>query len=107
MPARHADRLASLIQTEVASLLSRFFRGEKYGLLTVTDVRVSGAGDSARVFVSCLKNGHNFAADAETHIFALQKALNLRLRGQKTPRLILERDSSAGLVAKVGELPEG
>jgi ribosome-binding factor A len=63
--------VASLIKEEVGTLFQRHFRMEEYGLLTVTEVRMSPDLKSAKIYVSV------FGDDAQK-----QKSLTL-LEGQK------------------------
>ena len=68
MPSRRISQINSLLQAEIAALLPQFFHEEKYGLLTVTSVQVAKGFDTAQVFVSCLKYGQQFLADAEHQV---------------------------------------
>ena len=50
------ERVASLIREEVGTLFTREFRDPSYGLITVTEVRMTSDLRIARIYVSVLGN---------------------------------------------------
>jgi ribosome-binding factor A len=106
MNFRRSDQLNPMLRDEIAALLPTHFREEKYGLLTVTKVETTKNFDSARVWVSCLKNGHQFLEDAAHKIYKLQKELDRKLVMKRVPKLIFALDETAALAEKLDQLME-
>lgn len=101
MPFRRSDQINSLFSRTIAEILPDFFSTKRYGMLTVTSVQVSKNFDSARVNISVLRNGHQFAEDTKHCIYKLQQALNSRVVMKKIPKLILELDKTSALLEKI------
>jgi ribosome-binding factor A len=101
------DRVADLVQREVARLLQFEVHDARLGFVTVTGVRMSADLRHARVFVSLLSEGDARAA-AERALEAargfirrrLGQALNLR----HTPEIAFSIDTSIEYGARIERL---
>lgn len=106
MPAR-AEKVADLVQREIARLLQFEVHDARLGFVTVTEVRMSGDLRHARVFVSSL-------AGAEAHeriLGALEDArgfvrrrLAQTLQLKRTPEIRFEIDTSLEYGSRIEEL---
>ncbi len=105
-PYRRSDQLDHLLRDEIAVLISEHFNTQRYGLLTVIEVKTAKSFDSARVYVSCLKNGHQFLEEASHKVYKLQKELDRKLVMKRVPKIIFELDESASLTEKLDGLLE-
>ncbi len=105
-PFRRSDQLDSLLRNEVALLLPKYFQVGRYGLLTVIDVKTAKSFDSARVYVSCLKNSHQFLEEASHKVYKLQKELDRKLKMKRVPKIIFYLDETAALTEKLDGLLE-
>lgn len=97
-------QVGHVIRDEVARVINQFFSSSRYGLLTVTAVEVAPKFDSARVFVSCFKNSHQFEEDARHHVHQIQHIVNQKLPIKKVPKIIFRVDPSSKTIAKIDEL---
>lgn len=104
MPSPRPAKVASLIRSTVATMLPQHLHEEKFGLLTVTDVALTKGLEQATIFVSCLKNKHQFDEEIGKHIFAMQKELNDQLVMRRAPKLVFKLDDTVGMVEKLEEL---
>lgn len=104
MAHTRSEKIDSLLRQELAELLLHFFDSKKYGLLTVINVKTAKNFDSARVFVSCLKNSHQFLEDASHKVYKIQKVLNAKLVMRRVPKIIFDLDLTARLGAKLDQL---
>ncbi len=102
------ERVAHLMQREIAGILQRELRDPRLGtLVSVTEVEVTRDLSFARVFVSILETG----ADRDATLAALQRAagfvrhaLGPRLGLREVPELRFVHDRSIEQGARVEEL---
>lgn len=106
------ERLASLVQQEVASLLNADFDDLTQSLVTVTDARVNGDLSIATVYVSIMASSDDEKAVAFRRIEEarpeIRSALAERLRHQirSIPELRFELDESLERASRIEDLLE-
>jgi ribosome-binding factor A len=98
------DQLDKQLAKEVAELIRAHFPIKKFGLISVTGVKVAGGFDSAKIGVSVMRNSHQFNDVAKTVIHKIQADLNRKLVMKKIPKIILELDRTTGLIEKIEQL---
>ncbi len=101
------DRVASLIREEVSLIIQREIAGPEYGLMTVTEVRVTPDLKIAKVYVSIL--GNNGVREKTLGMLEEQKAhirslLGARIRLKFTPALTFYLDDTLDRVERINDL---
>ena len=104
--SRH-ERVAAEIKRTLATPLSEIARHAGFGLVTISEVRVSMDYKSAIVFLSIYSGntvGKDFFSLVVNHQKGLQQLLNSRLRLKRVPKIILEPDKTESINEKITEL---
>ncbi|MDD2773038.1 MAG: ribosome-binding factor A [Elusimicrobiales bacterium] len=99
------ERVAELLKSEIAAVLTKSRYGGFGGIITITCVKVSISLEDATVFYSVLGGGGDGREQA-AHIFARAKheivtALRARLRMKRIPRLVFAFDPTPAQAARV------
>jgi len=109
MTSTRQEKVADLVQAEIARLLRAEVRDTRLGFVTVTGVRMSSDLKHARVYVSSMAQGE--ARDAA--LAALDSArgfirsrLGRALRLRYTPEIVFSLDTSIEYGARIDELIE-
>ncbi|KEZ50130.1 MULTISPECIES: 30S ribosome-binding factor RbfA [Metabacillus] len=92
-----ANRVGEQMKKELGEIISRKIKDPRIGFVTVTDVRVSGDLQIAKVYISVLGD----AEKRENTLKGLAKAkgfirseIGQRIRLRKTPEILFEFDES-------------
>jgi len=101
---KRSDQINALIKKHVAELLRKHLREDKFGMLTVTHVEAARGLDSCKVFISCMKNGHQMEEEVGKVIMKIQADLNKLLVMRRVPKLIIVRDNTSALTEKLDSL---
>lgn len=81
------EKIASLLQHEIAPLLLQHLDESRFGLITVKKITVLADLSLARVYVSVLENSAAFFAEIPKKAWKIARDLAPRLALKKTPRL--------------------
>jgi len=101
------ERVASLIKTEIGSILTREYNDPSFGFITVTDVKMSPDLRIAKVAFSIFGDDARKAKtmdmleDEKSHIRGL---VGSRLRLKFTPSLQFYRDDTLDTVDRINQL---
>jgi len=103
------DRVASLIKEEVGTMLSLKFQGSQYGLVTVTEVRVTPDLRIANIFVSIMgdddkKESTMKAIEQERK--SIRSHLGTHVRTKFTPDINFHLDESFDRMEKINKIIE-
>lgn len=99
-----SDQLEKLLARELALLISQHFPSKKFGLVSVSWIKIASGFDSAKAGISVMRNAHQFDDIAKKVIGKIQAELNHKLVMKKVPRIILELDRSTELLNKLENL---
>ncbi len=102
-----AEQVASVIKEEIGILLTREFNDPSYGLLTVTDVRMSADLKIAKVYVSILGN-----ADVRERMMkvldekkpGIRRIVGSHIRLKFTPEIHFYLDDTLDRVERINNL---
>lgn len=104
------QRLGDQLQVELALLIQREIRDPRVGFVTVTEVRMSGDLQHARVYVSILGGGEQ----KEESLAALDRArgflkvqIGKRMRLRRVPELHFTVDETLDHAERIESLLEG
>ena len=95
IPMRRPERVADIIREEVSQIVGYELEDPRLTMVTVTDVRLSGNGRDAQVFVTVAGNEeeHKLALAALRHAAPyVRKQLKLSLNLPRTPEIHFVRD---------------
>ena len=81
------EKIASLIQHEVPSLLLKYFNEEAFGLITIEKIEVYDDLSLAKIYVSLLKGKTRFFKEANKKSWKIARDLAPRLKLKKTPKI--------------------
>ena len=101
------EKVASLVKEVISEIIQRHFRMEKYGLVTVTEVRMSPDLKTAKVFVSIFGD-----AERKKKALALLEVEKKTVRGELgrnltmkfTPNLMFFLDESLDHAMRIEDL---
>ncbi|QPC46387.1 30S ribosome-binding factor RbfA [Mangrovibacillus cuniculi] len=92
-----SNRVGEQMKKELSEIISRKIKDPRVGFVTVTDVKVTGDLQQAKVYITVLGTDYN----REETLKGLAKAkgfirteLGTRIRLRKTPELLFEFDES-------------
>ncbi|MFZ1979187.1 MAG: 30S ribosome-binding factor RbfA [Bacteroidota bacterium] len=91
------EKVASLFKEELGNYFQKNFPLERYGLMTVTEVRMSPDLRNAKVFVSIFGDGERkkkSLAQLESHKPEIRSAMGKLIRLRYTPALLFVLDES-------------
>ena len=105
MPVERTQRLNELIKRSLSKIIQKEFLPERYGLITITRVIVSGDIQHARVFFTVIGRDENKTLESlrtrQPHIrHCLARSIKLRF----IPELIFEIDEELKQALKVDKL---
>ena len=98
------EQLAKHLEKLLGAIVPRFFPLKKFGFASVVGVQIARGLDSAKVGVSVSRNSHQFAEYAARVIGGIQREVNASLPRKKIPKIILELDRTAEILAKIAEI---
>jgi len=101
------DRVASLIKEEIGALLSRMYQAAHYGLVTVTEVRVTPDLRIANIYVSIM--GDDARKKSTLQVIGQDKKsirshLGSHLRIKFTPDILFHLDDTLDRMEKVDRI---
>ena len=92
-----ANRVAEQMKKELGDIIGRKIKDPRIGFVTVTDVRVTGDLQQAKVYISILgdeeKKQESLKALAKAKGF-IRTEIGQRIRLRKTPELLFEVDEA-------------
>ena len=99
---------AGQISTEIQRAMSEIIRDELpmeiFGLVTITDVLVTGKLEFARIYVSALKNQAETVAMLNRHAKKYDRLLQRKIIMRKIPALKFIEDTSAEQFEKIDQM---
>ena len=104
---RRPERVADIIREEVSQIVGYELEDPRLTMVTVTDVRLSGNGRDAQVFVTVAGNEeeHKLALAALRHAAPyVRKQLTLSLNLPRTPEIHFVRDKVEEAGERVDQL---
>ena len=104
---RRPERVADIIREEVSQIVGYELEDPRLTMVTVTDVRLSGNGREAQVFVTVAGNEeeHKLALAALRHAAPyVRKQLTLSLNLPRTPEIHFVRDKVEEAGERVDQL---
>ena len=107
IPMRRPERVADIIREEVSQIVGYELEDPRLTMVTVTDVRLSGNGRDAQVFVTVAGNEeeHKLALAALRHAAPyVRKQLTLSLNLPRTPEIHFVRDKVEEAGERVDQL---
>jgi len=110
IPMRRPERVADIIREEVSQIVGYELEDPRLTMVTVTDVRLSGNGRDAQVFVTVAGNEeeHKLALAALRHAAPyVRKQLSLSLNLPRTPEIHFVRDEVEEHGERVDQLLQG
>ncbi len=103
------DRVASLIREEVGTLLSQKYQEAQFGLVTVTEVRVTPDLRIANIFVSIMGDEARTEATMkaiERDKKSIRSFLGSRVRTKFTPEINFHLDDTLDRMEKIDRIIE-
>jgi ribosome-binding factor A len=103
------DRVASLIREEVGMLLSRKYQDPRYGLVTVTEVRVTPDLRIANIFISIMGDDarkEETMKAIEQDKKSIRSFLGSHVRTKFTPDINFHLDESLDRLEKINRIIE-
>ncbi|MDX8362209.1 MULTISPECIES: 30S ribosome-binding factor RbfA [Bacillaceae] len=95
--SHRSTRIAEQMKKELGQIIGQKMKDPRIGFVTVTDVRVTGDLQQAKVYISVLGNDE----EKQNTLLGLEKAkgfirseIGSRIRLRKTPELLFEFDES-------------
>lgn len=92
------DRVSTLLKSEIAEIIQKNLDDRSFGLVSVTNVKVSPDLHHATVFYSCLGVSESVLPNIQTHLSRragmIRYELGKRIRIKTIPKLTFSYDSS-------------
>lgn len=103
-PFARSNRVAEQMRRELADLLQFEVKDPRVGMVTVTEVEVTGDMEHAKVFYSATAGTPELQAGMEKSAGFLRSQLAKRMLLRKVPQLHFQYDASADYGAKMSQL---
>jgi ribosome-binding factor A len=103
-PFSRSNRVAEQMRRELADLLQFEVKDPRVGMVTITEVEVTGDMEHAKVFYSAAKGTLELQAGLEKSSGFLRSQVAKRMLLRKVPQLHFEYDASADYGMKMSQL---
>lgn len=103
-PFARSNRVAEQMRRELADLLQFEVKDPRVGMVTVTEVEVTGDMEHAKVFYSAAEGTSELQAGLEKSAGFLRSQVAKRMLLRKVPQLHFEYDASADYGMKMSQL---
>jgi|CXWL01.1.fsa_nt_gi ribosome-binding factor A len=98
------QQVGTEIQRALSQILMEEMPFERFGLVTITEVMVTPGLESARIYVSSLKDNHDVVENLNQRAGKLSSELRKKIQLRKMPQLIFLYDTTAEKEERLNKL---